>query len=183
MNIAPKARVAIIAALATVLLAGCSAAEPSTNDAATTAPSTPVVQTQPEARMVDVVKIVDPTTIVVTPVTKDDALYGTKFTVHLVDFSTAKKGQCGYAETLALTETTLIGRTWGLVYESTTDDVWIDAKGDHYGYLDSRGPSYNDTMTVNGFAYAKTGEQLSNPQEDAKQAGKGLWAACPDFGK
>ncbi|MDY7541772.1 hypothetical protein [Cryobacterium sp. 5B3] len=188
MNITPKARVAIVVALATALLTGCSAAAPdaSGSTAPTSAASaTSVAQTRPESRTVTVDEVLDPMTFVVTPTKTTDALYGTKFTLHLVDFNTAVKGECGYDETLALAKKTVSTHTWIINYAVVKDGVWIDEKGDHYGMLDSSGAVYEQTMMKSGFAYltaANADNYLLNPQREAKNAGSGLWTTCPGFG-
>jgi hypothetical protein len=188
MNIAPKARVAIIAALATALLTGCSTA-----DAGVTADPAPEAtaeqaQTQPEDRWVTVVTVVDPTTVVVTPVDNDDSLYGTNFTVQLNDVTTVSKGECGYEETLARATHTLTEQPWSLDYDSVEDDVWIDAAGKHHGYFNSIGALYGQIMAHDGFAYLTATQAdgyLGSRQEEvqkAQDAGRGLWASCPGFG-
>jgi hypothetical protein len=184
MNIITKARSAAIVILATALLAGCAAGPATSTDAAPET-SAPTAQTKPEQRQVTGVEVLDPTTIVVTPFKDTDELFGEEFTVHINDFLTPAEGECGYDEALALADATVVDGVWFLMYTAAHDGVWIDDEGDHYGYLDSRGLSYGQTMVSAGMAYVPTDVEnspLVNVQNDARDAGTGLWASCPGFG-
>jgi hypothetical protein len=55
----------------------------------------------------------------------------------------------------------------------------------HYGCLDAQSTDYGQTMIANGFAQVPDVDLHSlflNDQEEARDAGAGLWTSCPDFG-
>jgi hypothetical protein len=179
---------ATLLVLATTLLAGCSAAAPTTGasgDGATQTPTSAVAQTEPAQRKVTVDKVIDPTTIVVTPLRDTDLLYGTKFTVHLTGFLTPAKGECGYEDSLAFTKTRLAEGFWVLDYSAVKDGVYVDVNGEHHGILGRVG-SYNYVAEILGLGLAYLAPEgpsyLMSDQQAASDAKTGLWATCPGFG-
>lgn len=193
MNFALKTRAAAILVLATVLLAGCAEqpkdGPPGPSAGTSASPSGDSAQTKPEQRRVKGVKVVDPTTIIVTPYAETDQLFGKKFAVHVTNITTPTKGECGYDEALALAKTTLVGNVLFLQYFSvnpTYKGPWIDSKGVHHGILGSRGFSYDQTMVKAGLARVPSGATysgLENTEKEARDQGIGLWTSCPNFAK
>lgn len=175
---------AVVAGLVAALLAGCSgtADKPSNGVASSSAA---VVNSKPDTRQVRALEVIDPLTVVVTPVAVSDKLYGTNFTVHIDEIVTPSKGECGYDQAFALAKSTLPGHVWFLKYDHVTDGVYIDGNGDHHGELDSRGTPYDLTMIGDGMAHLPKGDAsptLTGPEQDAKTAGRGLWTSCDGFG-
>jgi uncharacterized protein YceK len=179
---------ATLLVLATTLLAGCSAVAPTTGasgDGATQVPATAIAQTEPDQRRVTVIKVIDPTTLVVTPLDPDDSLYKKRFTAHLNNFLTPTKGECGYDEALTFTKNTLVNTVWILDYSSVKDGVWIDVKGEHHGFLNTIAvATYGDRVLSAGFAYVAPdgANYMLDDQKKARDAQVGLWATCPGFG-
>jgi len=187
MKISQKARAATIGVIATILLAGCAAGPSSTPDSSENAPTeAPVSQTKPEPRNVRAVEVIDPMTVVVTPLDESDELFGTEFSVHVQDFVAPSEGDCGYEEALAVAKDAAVGPIWSLTYPDAVDDnVWIASDGDHFGWLNSNGNTYGQELVVAGMAFEPAGADpsyLANPQREAQNAGTGLWTSCPDFG-
>lgn len=182
MHHAQKARLAVIGALAAILLTGCAANADAPSQPATASTAAAGPQTQPEARRVHTQKVIDPVTVVVTPIDESDSLYGSDFTVHVDNITTPEKGACGYDDALTLAKHTLEGEGFVLKYDTVEDGRYIDGD-DHYGRLDSLRRSYGQTMVSAGMATVPATSSLSRAQDDAKAAGTGLWASCPSFGE
>ncbi|MCI4659686.1 hypothetical protein [Cryobacterium zhongshanensis] len=183
MNITPKARVAIVVALATVLLTGCSAAAPGTE--ATSAPTATAGQPTPNSAHGDftdratkgqigatVIKVLTPRSFVVGPNAfeqKQNKLSG-ELTVQIradSDLVTPAQGACGYDETLAFVTQ---------YFTTNPENAYVlagDFASDEY---------YQDLIRA-GFAYIPNNEGiLKNVQADAQDAKTGLWTTCPGFG-
>lgn len=172
-------------ALTGILLTGCATAD--TGTTADPAPSATAEQAMPEQRQVEAVEVIDPVTIVVTPLKDTDSLYGAEFTVHLTDLIAPVKGECGYAEALAYAEDTAVGNVYFLRYSPDDKGAWIDAAGDHYGSFGNRGEGYASGVVRDGFALdgpdGTTTDGLASTEFDAKNSQVGLWVTCPEFGK
>lgn len=183
MNFGPKARVAIVVALAAVLLTGCSTAEPSTT--AAPAPSATAEQKTPSSEKRDfaeqvakgelgvtVIKVLNPRSFVVGPNTfeqKQNGLSG-EITVQIradSDLVTPAQGACGYDESLAFATQ---------YFTANPENAYVrsgDFASDEY---------YRDIVRA-GFAYIpNNGGALANAQADAEINQAGLWATCPGYG-
>jgi len=185
-NIATNFSLLTLVGLATILLAGCAAGPSSTPDSSESAPTkAPQSQTKPEPRNVRAVEVIDPMTVVVTPLDESDELFGTEFSVHVQDFVAPSEGDCGYEEALAVAEDSAVGAIYSLTYRPVDDNVWINSDGDHFGWLNSNGNTYGQKLVMAGMAFVPAGAEptyLFNPQREAQNAGTGLWGSCPDFG-
>ncbi|WP_311245322.1 MULTISPECIES: hypothetical protein [unclassified Microbacterium] len=183
MFLARKARLVAVGVLAALILTGCTSA-PSEPAAPSSEPSE-AAQTRPENRSVTVVEVTDLSTLVVTPSEESDELFGEEFTVHLSDIEGPAEGECGFDEAVAHAEENLFGGPRKIMYESEpAGGEWIDAAGDHYGFLGGAGLPYAQRMIVDGMALttdAWSGSYEGN-QSTAQANNTGLWAQCPDFG-
>lgn len=186
MTLAPTARAASLTTLAVLLLAGCAStpAEEFANGAPVDAKA--VAQVEPDVRKVKVVEMDSPLSIIVTPAEDDDARFGEELTVAITDIAVPAKGDCGYGEVTALAAETLTpGSTWFLRYNASSDadaDKRVTKDGHHDGSLNSHGGGYEDVMVGAGMAYLLDGDAPREAQNEAKEAGRGLWGSCPDFG-
>jgi len=185
MNIAHKTRAIALGAVAIALLAGCSSS-PTDAPAATNDATPDVTQVMPETREVRAVEVLDPVTIVVTPVRESDSLYGEEFTVHIDDLDAPEDGDCGFDEASAAAVSAIGDSPWFLRYDGVTKTVYVDDAGEHHGSLRQRaGASYPETMVADGYGRPAEGEEselFDSAERDAKAANAGLWATCPDFG-
>lgn len=185
MNIAHKTRAVALGAVAIALLAGCSSS-PAEAPAATNGATPDTAQVMPETREVRAVEVLDPVTMVVTPVRESDSLYGEEFTVHIDDLEAPEEGDCGYDEASAAAASTIGQMPWFLRYDGAAKTVYVDDAGEHHGSLRQRaGASYPETMVAEGYGRPAEGEQselVDSAEHDAKAANAGLWATCPDFG-
>ncbi|MEC5149534.1 hypothetical protein RCH22_001175 [Cryobacterium psychrotolerans] len=183
MHIAQTARIAIVVALATVLLTGCSAAAPSTE--ATTSPTATAGQPAPNSAHGDfteratkgqigvtVIKVLSPRSFVVGPNAfeqKKNKLSG-ELTIQIRADSgliTPAQGACGYDETLAFVTQ---------YFTTNPENAYVLA-----GNFDS--DQYYQDLIRAGFAYIPNNEGiLKNVQADAQDNKTGLWTTCPGFG-
>lgn len=187
MNIAQKARVATIAVLATVLLAGCATAEAVPD--ATPSPSATTDASQPEngedsfakatktAQMsVQVIDVIDPRTFTVGPTDYDREKSGFSGTVTVTipeesPLVTPAEGECGYDESLAFAQQ---------YFAEKPGDAFLDAG--------SLGSEMYPIESINaGFAYVAAdpndNSDYAQSSRDAQLTGTGLWATCPGFGE
>lgn len=182
MLIARKARLAAVGVLAAIILTGCTSAPDAAPESSSAEP-TMETQVQPEDRQVETVEFIDPVTVVVTPTESDDPLFGEEFTLHIVDLQTPSEGECGYDTARSYAEEASSGK-WTVRYETEPEGVWIDADGEHYGYLGSASVPYamrmiGEGMALPSAAYATTYE---SSKVAAQERAAGLWSECPDFG-
>lgn len=172
--------------LVALLLAGCSTgSEPSASTPVAPATESSDTQVWPDGRDVIGIGVIDPVTVVVTPRREDDDLFGEELTVHLNDIVAPVKGECGYDQALELATKLVVDGIWYLDYSSVDDGIYVDDKGEHHGWLNSRAATYGRQMVRAGMATAPAGDELSylvRDQADTSSAGTGLWATCPDFG-
>lgn len=185
MNIAHKTRAITLGAVAIALLAGCSSS-PAETPAATTGATPDVAQVMPETREVRAVQVLDPVTIVVTPVRESDSLYGEEFTVHIDDLEAPEDGDCGFDEASAAAVSTIGELPWFLRYDGVAKTVYVDDAGEHHGSLQQRANAgYVQTMITEGFGRpieSNDRELLATAASGAQSSNAGLWAMCPDFG-
>jgi hypothetical protein len=102
-----------------------------------------------EARKVDLVRAIDPVTVVVTPATKSDPLYGKDITVHVNDIVAPAKGQCGYAESLAFATKTLLAYKMYMLWYPIADNNEYLKSPSYRGALNGDTP-YSLAMLVGG---------------------------------
>lgn len=185
MNVAHKTRAIALGAVAIALLAGCSSS-PAEAPAAANDATPDVAQVMPETREVRAVQVLDPVTIVVTPVRESDSLYGEEFTVHIDNFESPKDGDCGLEEASSAAVSAVGESPWFLRYDGVETDTYIDGEGHDYGQLHKRTSArYNAAMISTGYGHPIEGntlESLNVAEDEAKAANAGLWATCPDFG-
>ena len=185
MNIAHKTRAIALGAVAIALLAGCSSS-PAEAPAATNGATPDTAQVMPETREVRAVEVLDPVTMVVTPVCESDSLYGEEFTVHIDNLDAPEDGDCGFDEASAAAVSAIGDSPWFLRYDGEETNIHIDDDGDHYGQLRKRtGSSYHEAMIAEGYGHRIEGNELESltvAEDEAKAADAGLWATCPDFG-
>lgn len=178
-----------VAGLAIAALAGCSSTSTPRAESSTTktpADGSAVVRTEPEQRQVTIVKLVDPSTVIATPVKSSDDLYGDRFVVHIDQITTPASNACGYDQALEFAKSHIdAGTTWSLQYPTLPSSVYIDAKGEHHGSLRNMSGGYDESAVTAGVATtnANTSQTfLQTEQDDAKANKTGLWGTCPDFG-
>jgi len=185
MNIAHKTRAIALGAVAIALLAGCSSS-PAEAPAATNGATPDTAQVMPETREVRAVEVLDPVTMVVTPVRESDSLYGEEFTVHIDDLEAPEDGDCGFDEASAAAVSAIGDSPWFLRYDGATKTVYVDDAGEHHGSLRQRTTAgYNETMIADGYGHpieSNDRESLATAASAAQSSNAGLWASCPDFG-
>ena len=196
MNRARTIKTAITTTIAITLLVGCSSAQPSTpnsdlvgatstSTSPSPSPTATIPLSEPGQRPVEVVSVIDPLTLVVTPTRDSDELYGTEFTVHINDIVAPASTECGYEETLTFAQELVPEWGWSLQYGTVTDDIWIDENGEHYGFLSSNRLTYGQNLVRAGLAHLPKDDESSymdNLQREAQAAGVGHWTTCPGFG-
>jgi hypothetical protein len=184
MHIAQKARVATIVVLATTLLAGCAASEPSAKagptSSSTVEETAPTQTLSPEEAFreaatggvaVTVTEVIDPRTFLVEPRSFEQETKGLsgEITAQLnpdSTLTTPAENECGYAETLAFAKQ----------FFAENPDANVEG-----GVFIS--DPYYPTILAAGFAYvAGQPEDREGEQRDARTSGAGLWSICPDFG-
>ena len=152
----------ITTSIAIALLVGCSSAQTSSPNSGPTSPASPspspsptatIPLSEPDQRPVEVVSVIDPLTLVVTPTRDSDELYGTEFTVHINDIVAPASTECGYEETLTFAQELVPEWGWSLQYGTVTDDIWIDENGEHYGFLSSNRLTYGQNLVRAGLAH------------------------------
>lgn len=180
-----KTRLAIVGVAAALILSGCSTAPSASSEPSDAPPTSREVQTMPDDRQVTVVEVLDPVTMIVTPVKADDELYGEEFIVHESTMLAPLEGECGYDEALTHAKESLLEGSRFVTYpREPAGGEWIDADGEHYAYIQGSDMPYAQRMIIDGMAVPTEAWTLSfeRSQHAAQTSGTGLWAICPDFG-
>ncbi|SFN71128.1 hypothetical protein [Mycetocola miduiensis] len=185
MHIAQKARVATIVVLATTLLAGCAASEPSAKAGLT--PSSTVEETAPTQTSspeeafrgatkvsvaVTVTEVIDPRAFLVEPraFERETRGYSGEITAELsatTKLVTPTENECGYAQTLAFAKR---------FFAENPDDAGIE----NGVFLTLH---YYPRLLEAGFAYmADDSGEFYEWQTGAQGVGTDLSSTCPDFG-
>jgi len=186
MNITKKARVATVAILATILLAGCAAesAPPAAGDgpaptASATPTPTPTLSGDDAFTAallgevgVAVVEVIDPRTFVVKPSADESSKkgYTGEATVSLPAESnlvTPTEGECGYEEALSYAKQHFA--------ENPEDGYVLEG--------DFSPDEYYELVLRAGFAYIPDNDgPFEIAQAEADGSGAGLWSTCEGFG-
>jgi outer membrane murein-binding lipoprotein Lpp len=184
MHHAQKARVATIVVLATTLLAGCSASEPSAKAGPTSSSTVEEkAQTQglsPEEAFreagetsvaVTVTEVIDPRTFLVEPRSFEQENKGLSGEIEAqlranTTLVTPAENECGYAETLTFAKEFFAENPDANIYEGN--------------FISD---TYYPRILQAGFAYMSDDSgEFYEWQMDAESSGAGLWSTCPDFG-
>jgi endonuclease YncB( thermonuclease family) len=181
------ATIATIAGLTAALLAGCSSTTSShVTPTKAAAGASAVVTTEPHQLQAQVVKIIDPTTIVLAPYADGAAAHGQDFTLDINTFTAPVASACGYDQALSTAKTLVAPKSvWFVDYGTTSNSIYVDKNGVHHGNLKSNALDYGEQMLKDGMGSTdgKAGLQfLVDAQTAAKTAKTGLWGTCPDFG-
>jgi hypothetical protein len=175
---------ATLGVLATLLLAGCAAAEP-TPAAPSSAPSASSEDLQAESSEeafiakatkgevgVAVIDVIDPRTFLVGPnkIQQDQNGFTGKLTAEIADdsaFVSPGATECGFDESLAFAKQ---------YFAEHPENAFVSG-----GTFSSN--EYSMESIRAGFAYNSDAEGIFvNAHEDAKIQKAGLWASCPGFG-
>lgn len=178
---------------------GSSESSPQPQAQATTEASQ--VPYDPLQREVQVLDVLAPDLVVVTPVSPKDPMLDQQFTVRVTGIDVPAEGECGYEEALAATEhyMTDMGTRPGFIegrlgYDvpdddpETTEVEMITDEGLHqasFGRAGTGSPSLRHYLVENG--YALPGDEISlyshevTWNEEAKEQGLGLYGLCEGY--